>query len=67
MSPPGPGRRPVVAPRLAEHPDELDVDMLERRKLRLLAHANGDHLHAQLLETVTRLRARRLALQGPGR
>ncbi len=66
MSPPRPARHVVADLRRAENVDQLDVDELERRELALLAHAVGDHVPAELIETVTRLRARRLALQGPG-
>jgi len=46
--------------------EQLDVDELERRELALLAQATGDHLPAELADTVTRLRARRLTLEAYG-
>jgi len=46
--------------------EDLDVDEFERREHALLAHATSDHLPAELAETICRLRARRLTLQGLG-
>lgn len=47
--------------------DHPDVDELKRRERRSLAHATGDPFPAELLETVTPLPARGIALQGDGR